>query len=67
LVSVKSRHKGFALKEINTESCYFWANQQHAELDLLIIKNENRLGFELKYSEAVKLTKSMQIHNKTSI
>lgn len=39
----------------------FWGAHQQAELDLLIIKNGKRLGFEIKYSGAPKLTKSMLI------
>lgn len=59
--------EGFALEQIifhldaQQEECYFWGTHQQAELDLLIIKNGNRLGFEIKYSAAPKLTKSMQI------
>jgi hypothetical protein len=59
--------EGFALEQIifhldaEQEECYFWATHQQAELDLLIIKNGKRLGFEIKYSAAPKLTKSMQI------
>jgi len=59
--------EGFALEQIifhldaQQEECYFWGTHQHAELDLLIIKNGKRLGFEIKYSGAPKLTKSMQL------
>ncbi len=59
--------EGFALEQIifhldaQQEECYFWGTHQNAELDLLIIKNGKRLGFEIKYSAAPKLTKSMQI------
>lgn len=59
--------EGFALEQIifhldaQQEECYFWGTHQQAELDLLIIKNGKRLGFEIKYSGAPKLTKSMQI------
>lgn len=59
--------EGFALEQIifhldaQQEECYFWATHQQAELDLLIIKNGKRLGFEIKYSGAPKLTKSMQV------
>lgn len=59
--------EGFALEQIifhldaQQEDCYFWGTHQQAELDLLIIKNGKRLGFEIKYSGAPKLTKSMQI------
>lgn len=59
--------EGFALEEIircqhvETENCYFWATHNQAELDLLIFHKGKRLGFEFKYTDAPKLTKSMQI------
>jgi len=59
--------EGFALEEIirthqaTSEECYFWATQADAELDLLIMKNGKRLGFEFKYIDAPKVTKSMLI------
>lgn len=59
--------EGFALEQIifhmnaEQEECFFWATHQHAELDLLIVKDGKRLGFEIKFSGAPKLTKSMQI------
>lgn len=52
--------EGFALEQIifhldaQQEECYFWGTHQQAELDLLIIKNGKRLGFEIKYSGAPK-------------
>jgi len=42
------------------EDCYFWASHQGAELDLLVVKNGKRMGFEIKYTSAPKLTKSMR-------
>lgn len=62
--------EGFALEEIirhyqaEQEECYFWATHQQAELDLLIVKNGIRLGFEIKYTHSPSLTKSMQIAEK---
>lgn len=59
--------EGFALEEIikyhkaTPEECYFWATHAEAELDLLIIKNSKRFGFEFKYTDAPKSTKSMKI------
>lgn len=59
--------EGFALEEVIRtikaipEECYFWATHADAELDLLIIKNGKRLGFEFKYADAPKVTKSMRI------
>ena len=40
---------------------YFWATEKGAELDLLVIKGGQRMGYEFKYSESPKLTKSMHI------
>jgi uncharacterized protein len=57
--------EGFALEEIirkyqaTPEDCYFWATQAGAELDLLLIKDGKRLGFEFKYADAPKTTISM--------
>lgn len=59
--------EGFALEEVIRkfhalpEECYFWGTQSGAELDLLLIKNGKRLGFEFKYTEAPKITASMRI------
>ncbi len=59
--------EGFALEEIirclqvDPENCYFWSTHQEAELDLLIFYKGRRLGFEFKYTDAPKLTKSMHI------
>lgn len=59
--------EGFALEEIiaacqaSSEDCYFWATQAHAELDLLIFKHGKRIGFEIKYTDAPRITKSMNI------
>lgn len=59
--------EGFALEEvirqlhITTEECYFWRTQAGAELDLFIIKDGKRLGFEFKYTDAPRLTSSMHI------
>jgi predicted AAA+ superfamily ATPase len=59
--------EGFALEEIirqteaNSEECYFWGTQSQAELDLLILKNGKRTGYEFKYSDAPKITPSMRI------
>lgn len=59
--------EGFALEEvinclqIRSEDCYFWSTHNEAELDLLVFKNGKRLGFEFKYSDSPKITKSMNI------
>ncbi len=57
--------EGFALEQViqlyeaRPEECYFWSIHQQGELDLLIMKNGQRHGFEFKYSDAPSLTKSM--------
>lgn len=59
--------EGFALESVIRHheavdgEYYFWATQGQAELDLLIIKNGKRLGFEFKYTDMPKITKSMTI------
>ena len=59
--------EGFALEQVITcfqipsEDCYFWSTSNEAELDLLIFKDGKRLGFEFKYSDSPKITKSMMI------
>lgn len=59
--------EGFALEELirchqfDQDQCYFWSTHQQAEIDLLVFHHGQRLGFEFKYSDAPKLSKSMQI------
>ncbi len=59
--------EGFALEEIcrqaqvTPDECYFWGTQGGAELDLLIIKNGKRIGFEIKYTDKPSVTRSMRI------
>lgn len=59
--------EGFALEEITKslettpEESFFWATHNEAELDLFIMKHGKRLGFEIKYADAPKITKSMRI------
>ena len=59
--------EGFALEQVISclqlaaGECFFWATTNEAELDLLVFKNGQRLGFEFKYTDSPKTTKSMQI------
>lgn len=59
--------EGFALEEVTrfygaaAEECFFWAIHGQAELDLLLVRDGKRMGFECKYCDAPRLTKSMQI------
>ena len=47
--------------QVDSHDCYFWRTHEQAELDLLIFKNGQRLGFEFKFTKTPKLTKAMQI------
>lgn len=55
--------EGLILEEIiraidaKPHECYFWATHNDAELDLLIIKNGRRFGFEIKFSQTPQLTR----------
>src|SRR6267154_1245288 len=59
--------EGFAIEELirqtgaSAEERYFWGTQSGAELDLLIVKNGKRIGYEFKYVDAPKITASMKI------
>jgi predicted AAA+ superfamily ATPase len=59
--------EGFALEEITRalrvreEECFFWGVHGQAELDLLVLKDGQRLGFEVKYSDKPTLTPSMKV------
>lgn len=59
--------EGFALEEtinclqVRSNDCYFWSTHNEAELDLLIFKSGKRIGFEFKYTDSPKITKSMSI------
>lgn len=59
--------EGFALEEIikfygeDEHNCYFWASHNKAELDLMIIREGKKIGFEFKLSDAPGMTPSMRI------
>ncbi|NOY57841.1 MAG: ATP-binding protein [Calditrichaeota bacterium] len=57
--------EGFVIEQIltllQTREFYFWGTHAGAELDLLIFLHGKRYGFEVKYSDAPKRTKSMII------
>lgn len=57
--------EGFVLEHIvdrlGSRQAYFWATHQGAELDLLLFHRGRRLGFEVKFSDAPRLTRSMRI------
>jgi len=49
------------LRWTGDREAYFWATHAGAELDLLVLRNGKRIGFEFKHSDAPTLTKSMHI------
>ncbi len=57
--------EGFGLAEImarlgaRQEEGFFWATHGGAELDLLVVRGRRRLGFEFKYTDAPRMTRSM--------
>jgi len=59
--------EGWVLEEViraheaTPEECYFWGTHNEAELDLLIIQDGRRYGYEVKYTDAPRLTPSMRI------
>jgi len=57
--------EGFILEQlislIDTRDFYFWATHSGAELDLLVFVEGKCYGFEIKYSDAPTLTKSMKV------
>jgi hypothetical protein len=57
--------EGFAIEQIlsitGDREAYFWATHAGAELDLLIFHKGQRFGFEFKYNEQPRTSKSMRI------
>ena len=57
--------EGFIVEQIaslaGSSELYFWATHGGAELDLLFFNRGRRIGIEIKYNDAPKLTKSMMI------
>jgi predicted AAA+ superfamily ATPase len=47
------------LNEADEDEVYFWAVHQQAELDLLIVRGGQKLGFEFKYGSAPGMTHSL--------
>jgi predicted AAA+ superfamily ATPase len=60
-----SSWEGFVVEHIldrlGARRAYFWATHQGSELDLLVFHRGHRLGFEVKFSDAPVLTRSMHI------
>ena len=57
--------EGFSMEQIlsitGDRKAYFWATHSGAELDLLVFHQGRRFGFEFKYSERPRVTKSMGV------
>lgn len=57
--------EGFALEQvirvlgIPQEQCYFWATHSGAECDLVVVKGMKKYGYEFKYTDSPKTTRSM--------
>ncbi len=58
--------EGFALEQVirnsgvSEEETYYWGVHNQAELDLLLFLRGKRLGFEVKYSDAPRVTSSQR-------
>jgi predicted AAA+ superfamily ATPase len=58
--------EGFVLDAVlrrlgaRADEAYFWATHSGAELDLLVVRGNRRLGFEIKRTTAPRLTPSMR-------
>ncbi|MEW6240894.1 MAG: ATP-binding protein [Chloroflexota bacterium] len=56
--------EGFVIEEVvkstRPDEVYFWGTHSGAELDLLLLKNNKRIGVECKRMDAPKLTPSMR-------
>lgn len=59
--------EGFALEAVigrlgaRPEECFFWATYSGAELDLLVVRGQHRIGVEFKRTTAPAVTRSMHV------
>jgi hypothetical protein len=59
--------EGMALEQVlrvlraEPGEAFSWATHGGAELDLLLVRGERRWGFEVKYADAPRTTKSMRV------
>lgn len=59
--------EGFALTQViarlgaRSEECHYWATHQGAELDLLVVRDDRRRGFEFKRTTSPSITPSMRV------
>ena len=60
-----SSWEGFGIEQVidllGTRDAYFWATHSGAELDLLVMLGGKSYGFEFKYQDAPRRTRSMRI------
>jgi predicted AAA+ superfamily ATPase len=58
--------EGYAIQQVirhlgaRRDECFFWRTHDGAELDLLVVRGQRRLGFEVKRTDAPKLTPGMR-------
>ncbi len=58
--------EGFAIQQVirrlgaDREECFFWATHGGAELDLLVVRGSQRIGFEIKRTSSPRVTLSMK-------
>ncbi len=58
--------EGFVVEQIihrlaaGVDECFFWATHGGAELDLLVVRGQQRLGFEIKRTTSPQITPSMR-------
>ncbi|MEI8264504.1 MAG: ATP-binding protein [Betaproteobacteria bacterium] len=57
--------EGFALEQVlrlaRPDAAYFWATHQGAKLDLLMLREEQRIGVEFKRADVPAVSRSMRI------
>ncbi|MEI8295396.1 MAG: ATP-binding protein [Alphaproteobacteria bacterium] len=63
---VGSSFEGFVIENIHrifgcTDNAFFWATHSGAELDLLVLHEGKKIGFEVKLNDRPTITKSMRI------
>ena len=59
LVVIDEIQLGQVLALLGSNNAYFWSTQRGAELDLLLLRDGMRWGFEFRCSDAPSMTKSM--------
>lgn len=58
--------EGFVLQQLITrlgarpEECFFWRTQDGAEVDLLVVRGKRRFAFEIKRTDAPRITPSIR-------